>query len=362
MTKIAITADIHFGVPGRLEDLLWAVRVLREYCKHAQIETVIICGDLFHDRQAIAIDILTHVSRFFEETAKEYDQEWIVFPGNHDMFLRHSWDINSISALKNALTVIEGIKAIQIDNKRFIILPFIQYEHAYMRVLSKIHQNVYQEGDILLTHIGVRSAVLNTCFLLKDWSMVDFYNSPFKRIYTGHFHSKQTLHERIHYPGSLIPFKFDEGDVPHGFYVYDTQEDDHKFINIWKAGAKFFPEEKMPPQYYTITDDVIEQLDINDVHNGIVRIALQKDYTMDEKKSMKQKLMMIGAQAVRFYDITKKVQEQKIVSAAPTKDLFKAWVDQDTKGTKDLDVKLLGRLNNEIILEGDEKYVLEDAE
>lgn len=362
MTKVAITADIHFGVPGRLEDLLWAVRVLREYCKHAGIEKVIICGDLFHDRQAIAIDILTHVSRFFDETSQVYQQEWVVFPGNHDMFLRHSWDINSISSMRGHLTVIEDVKAFEIGGKRFIVLPFIQYEKAYMQVLDRIHKKVYQEGDILLTHIGVCSAILNTCFLLKDWSFVNFKHSPFKRIYTGHFHSKQSLFEQIHYPGSLIPFKFDEGDVPHGFYVYDTEQDDHKFINIWKAGAKFFPDEKMPPQYYTITDDVVGQLDINDVSNGIVRIALQKDYTKDEKRAFKEKLLALGAQAVRFLDITKKIEVQKIVSAAPSKDLFKSWVDQDSKGTKDLDVKLLSRLNDEIILEGDEKYVLEDPE
>lgn len=362
MTKIAITADIHFGVPGRLEDLIWSVRVLREYCKHAGIETVIICGDLFHDRQAIAIDLLTHVSRFFEETAQDYQQEWIVFPGNHDMFLRHSWDINSISALKNHLTVIEDIKAFQIDNRRFIVLPFITYEKAYMQVLDKIHRKVYQEGDILLTHIGVNSATLNTCFLLKDWSIVNFINSPFTRIYTGHFHSKQTLYDQIHYPGSLIPFKFDEGDVPHGFYVYDTEADDHKFINIWKAGAKFFPSEKMPPQYYTITDDVIDQLGDGDITNGIVRIAMQKDYTREEKRSFKERILSLGAQAVRFLDLTKKIEVQATISAAPSKDLFRSWVEQDNKGTKDLDVKLLSRLNDEIILEGDEKYVLEDPE
>jgi len=362
MTKIAITADIHFGVPGRLEDLLWAVKVLREYCKHANIETVIICGDLFHDRQAIAIDILSHVTKFFEETAKSYNQEWVVFPGNHDMFLRHSWQINSLSVLKNHLTVIEEIKAIQVDNQRFIILPFVTYEKAYMQLLDKIHKKVYQEGDILLTHVGVNSATLNTCFLLKDWSLVNFRHSPFSKVYTGHFHSKQSLFDQIHYPGSLIPFKFDEGDVPHGFYVYDTDVKDHKFINIWKAGSKFFPDDKMPPQYYTITDDVIDQLDHNDIANGIVRIGIQKDYTRDEKKSMKDKLLSLGAQAVRFLDLTKKIEVQKVISAAPSKDLFKSWVDQDAKGTKELDVKLLSRLNDEIIIEGDEKYVLEDVE
>ena len=118
----------------------------------------------------------------------------------------------------------------------------------------------------------------------------------------------------------------------------------------------------MPPQYYTITDDVIDQLDHNDVANGIVRIAMQKDYTRDEKRALKEKLLVLGAQTVRFLDLTKKIEVQKTISAAPSKDLFKSWVEQDVKGTKELDIKLLSRLNDEIIMEGDEKYVLEDPE
>lgn len=361
MTKVAITADIHFGVPGRLDDLLWACKVLRQYCKLTKIEVVFVCGDLFHDRQSIAIDVLHKVSQFFEETSNDYGQQWIVFPGNHDMFLRHSWEINSLSTLKNNLTVIDDIKIAQIDDRRFWILPFITYEKAYMKVLDRIHKQ-YQEGDVLLTHIGVRNATLNTCFLLKDWSSVTFEHSRFERVYTGHFHSTQSLYDRVYYPGSLIPFKFDEGDVSHGFYVLDVETLEHKFIDIWKAGAKIFPNESMPPQYYTLTDDVIQDLDTQDIAGGMVRVALQKDFTSDEKRAIREHLTSIGAVGVRFMDLTKKIQQKATISEVPTKDLFSSWVENDEKGTKGLDNTLLSKLNNEIITEGDEKYSVEESE
>ena len=138
MSKVAITADIHFGVPDRLMDILWSCRVMREYCQAAEIDTVLILGDLFHDRTAIGIEVLAHVSKFFEETKEKYGQEWIVFPGNHDMFLRHSWEINSLTAMRRNLTVIEEVKLLELDDRRFWVLPFITYEKSFMQVLREI--------------------------------------------------------------------------------------------------------------------------------------------------------------------------------------------------------------------------------
>jgi len=361
MSKVAITADFHFGVPGRLNDILWAARTIREYCKIAQIDTVLILGDMFHDRRSIEIDVLSSVAKFFEETTNEYNQQWIVFPGNHDMFLRHSWDVNSLTTLRKHLTVIEDIKILKIDDTRFWVVPFITYEKPFMKVLRKI-ESQYEDGDILLTHVGVRGATLNTCFLLKDWSTITFEHSKFRRVYTGHFHSKQQIGENVWYPGSPIPFKFDEGDVPHGFYVYDLEEKNHKFINIWKAGEKFFPKEVPPPQFYTITDDVLGQLTETDVKNGIVRIALQKDYTVDERKQMKARLMELGVKTVRWMDLTQKIEKHEVIAATPSRNLFQSWVEIDKSGTKGYDLAILQRLNDEIIHEGDEKYSVEESE
>ena len=367
MTKIAITSDIHFGVPGRTDDILWACRTLREYCARFEIDTVLVLGDLYHNRQIVEIDVNSSVCRFFEETKEEYNQEWIAFPGNHDMFLRHSWEVNSLTALRRHLTIIEEVKLLQIDDTRFWVLPFITYEKAYMRVLKAIVNNpeFRPNEDNLLTHIGIRGATLNTCFMLKDWSVINFEDFPFHRIYAGHFHSKQQIGENVWYPGSPIPFKFDEGDVPHGFYVYDLDEDSHKFVNIWKAGAKFFPDEVPPPQFITLLDELLEQKTANDVKDCMVRVALQRDYTNDEKAEIKQRLLALDARDVRWMELKQKPVEDVDDGEETTElhqDLFAAWVDKDPKGLKGLDQKILTRCNEEVTHEGDELYAVEATE
>lgn len=363
MSKVVFTADIHFGVPGRLDDIVFACRVIREYCHKVGIDTVVVLGDLFHDRRVLDIGVLNSVCKFFEST-DEYDQQWITFPGNHDMFLRHSWDVNSLVPLRKHLTVIEDVKILKLDEQRFWVLPFIQYEKAYMSVVNKIAEK-FEDGDKLLTHVGIRGATLNTCFLLKDWSIVSFEDMPFDRIYTGHFHSKQQIGENVWYPGSPIPFKFDEGDVPHGFYVYDTEQNTHKFVNIWKAAAKIFPDEVPPPQFCTVLDSQISDLDESHVRNNMVRVALDRDYSIDEKRVLKDKLIERGAKAVRWLNLRQKTEverEERSPSHVENRDLFDAWLSADKKGLKDLDKDTLIKAHDEIILEGDEAYAVEESE
>lgn len=359
MANIALLADIHLGVPGRLTDSMWAMRVVREYCRSKNITEVIVLGDLYHNRELLAIDVLQQAVDFFEETAR-YDQRWITFPGNHDLFLRHSWNVSSLAPMRKYLTYINDIKILTIDDKRFWILPFITFEKSYMKVLKRIEEQ-HEEGDTLLTHIGVRGATLNTCFLFKDWSVVDFTWSKFKRIYTGHFHSKQEMKwengNQLWYPGSLIPFKFDEGDIPHGFFVLDTDTNEHKFIDIWKAGAHFFPNETPPPQYCTIPHEQIGQITPTDIKGNIVRIAIDRDFTNEEKRIIKDEFTNMGALQVGWLNLAQKLDVTKANHFhTPSKNLFETWLETDEKGTSELDKRILRQVHQDVVHEGDELY------
>ena len=70
--KIVITADVHFGIKSRLSDCIWATKVIREYTHRNEIDTVLILGDLFHDRVSLNIEVLSNVYNFFKETKENY--------------------------------------------------------------------------------------------------------------------------------------------------------------------------------------------------------------------------------------------------------------------------------------------------
>lgn len=359
MSKLIMVADLHLGVLDRLSDIMWGMRVLRQYAVENEIDTIVGLGDLFHDRESLGIDVVCAAHDYFIE-AKRQNQHWIWFPGNHDMFLRHSWKINSLKPLSSLFTLIDTVKIIKADGVRFWILPFIHFESAYMKVVRQIEER-YEDGDILLTHIGVTGAIKNTCFLLQDWTMVNFEQSPFTQVYTGHFHVTQQVGNNVWYPGSIIPFKFDEGDCPHGFFVFDTKTRSHEFVDILELGRKYFPGEVPPPNYLTIPFEAISDLDGDIISNNIIRVASEKELPHNDRLEIQDHLQKIGARAVRWLNLKreevliKKLQFDK-------EDLFEAWIQADEEGIKGLNSKLLRRLNNEIVREGNERYSYLESE
>lgn len=354
MAKIIKTADIHLGVQGRTEDIFWALRLIRTYASESGIDTIIGLGDLFHDRESLSIDIICAAHDYFLESEKKYKQRWIWFPGNHDMFLKHSWKINSLKPLSSHFTLIDTVKILEIDGVRFWVLPFIHFESAYMRVVKRI-EDQYQDGDILLTHIGVIGAIKNTCFLLQDWSIVNFEQSPFTHVYTGHFHTTQQVGNNVWYPGSPIPFKFDEGDTPHGFFVFDTSTRSHEFIDIWELGRKYLPNETPPPNYLTIPYEALNDLEEEIIRNNIIRVAADRDLLPNERLEIQEHLQKNGVKTVRWLNV-KKEEKRTQKLKFDREDLFEAWLQTDVEGMKGLNLRLLRQLNKEIVKDGNERY------
>lgn len=361
MGKVLITADIHNGVPGKLGDTIWSMNIMRQYASKHGIRDVLILGDLFHDRTNLNIEVLFKAYSVLKN-AKEQDQDWLCFPGNHDMFLKNSWDINSLKPLENVIEIIETRAIKTIHGQKFHILPFIHYEDEYMENLNLIEKK-HQEGDILLTHIGVCGAKLNECFLLKNWSVVDFKDSKFDKVYTGHFHCHQQVGENVWYPGSPIPFRFDEGLVDHGFFVFDTEKREHEFVKIFDIYDEF--DDYCPPDFITVVDkDLMSVLpDLKDNH---VKIVLSKDYTSQEITKIKTILKSKGVKDIKLDLVHKKIDEAKHVSdikqIGTPRENFEAWLKHDNP--KQLEHDLLLKIHDKIELKAEEKVVttMEDDE
>ena len=355
--RIIITADIHNGVPRQTDDCIWSMEVIRKYAHENDISAILVLGDLFHDRFSLDIEVFSKVYDFFDETDRNYNQKWLCFPGNHDMFLKNSWKINSLRPLNRLLTVHEDVSLIKIDGHRFWILPFIHFESAYMNILAKI-EGKHEEGDVLLTHIGINGATLNECFLLKNWNIVTFEDSPFDRVYTGHFHCMQQVGKNVWYPGSPIPFRFDEGVVDHGFFIYDMESREHEFIKIFEIG----PSENRPPDYLTIPQ---EDIDPDDLPGNKIRVILDREHTGNELDEIRSDLMEQGAVSVSWIrtkekelDIKKAQLEGANISSIDK--MFEAWLEYDDP--KNMNNDLLIKLNDQVVQESKEKIVMEEVE
>lgn len=357
--KVLFVADVHFGIGNRLNDVIWAMKSVREYAKNNGIKYVFILGDLFHDRAKITTDVSCAAYDFFNEAKNEYGQTWITFAGNHDMWARAGWSITAIRPLSDVLTVFSDVSLIKIDNQRFWLVPFIYFEDVYMKLMDEIYKH-YQPGDVLLTHVGVHNATLNECFLVKHWSVVDFTNAPFDRIYAGHFHCHQQVGKNMWYVGSPIPFKFDEGVVAHGFIEFNLKTRNHKFIDIFKTSTIPNP----PPDFPTITDESLNDIESLPIAGNNIRVVLGRDYSTTELSEMRDKLVARGARRVSWM----KTRGEEISLVEPTNseipssfdslNLLKTWVGMD-KPTH-IDSDFLFRLNEDIINAGNERISVEE--
>lgn len=343
VVKIILTADIHAGIPGKIDDCIWSLDLIYKYAKKNDINHIFIMGDLFHDRDHINIEVSNKVYDFFNNHS---DIQWLVFIGNHDMFLKNSWRINSVRPLNKLITVIEDISLVKIGNARFWIAPFIHYESVYMKLIKELDEKC-KPDDILLTHIGVNSAELNVCFLHKNWNIIELDNTNFYRIYAGHFHCHQQVGDKLWYAGSPIPFRYDEGIVEHGFIVYDTDEREHDFVPTYDIAHKYGVNH-IPPDYITITDDNLS--DQNKLSGNNVRIALSREYSNNELTEIQSNLRQQGANEITFRYPKDKREEIADLgqTTVQTDELFEAWVDHDDKSKK-YKKDLLLKLNKELL-------------
>ena len=350
--KLLISCDIHCGVPGRLKDNIWSINTINQYALNNNIKDVIILGDLFHDRVNLNIQVLNNVYDQLKK-CKESGIKWSAFPGNHDQYMKNSWENNSLHPLEELIDLTEEVGIKTFDGRRFWIVPFIYYEKDYMDVIEKLNSKVSEE-DILLTHIGIKGASLNECFLLKNWSIIDLENTKFKKIISGHFHCHQTV-GKVCYPGSPIPFRYDEGVVDHGFLVLDTDTAEVEFVNI-----REIPSDYLPPDFITILDtDIKEHVEM--YKNNNVRLVITENHTANEILQIKNEIRKNGAISVSQMMTKKEICNVKEISGQPNtpESFFKEFTIADKP---DLDLELLYKLHDIVKKEADQRHVIEEVD
>lgn len=336
--KIILTADWHFGYQGRLVDIKWAFKTLLTHCIKNDIKYIFILGDLTHDRETISHDVSNTITNLLELAAKA-SVNVLSIVGNHDMFYRYQWAINSIKPFSKHLTLIDSVQWFKLNNRKFWCIPFIEHEQTFMKVVHAINKQASSE-DILLTHIGIASAKMNMCFLVQNWNIISFEDTVFNRIYAGHFHCTQQIGSKAWYVGSPIPFRFDEGFIEHGFFEYDIEQNKHKFIDIFKIGKG-----KRPPEFLTVTSDNIEDV-INNCKNNKIKVLIKEE---DDINKIKTRLKEAGAINVT----TVKPKEEKLELNQSTKfsnsnNIFESWLKFDDP--KHLNHDLLIKLEKEVRL------------
>ena len=222
--KFAFIADPHLSrygqdkiedetnLPERLHSIKNALYEVGDYCYENDIETIIIGGDLYHNKSiiyAIAQDLILD---FFEQYK---DLEFWILDGNHDLSGKGA---NVVSALRPIVKCpnVEWVTQTPVGNDHFICIP---YSHD---VVNQVKTN---KNKILISHFGLSEGVLNSGMsIVSDISIKDLVGK-YELVLLGHYHKPQEIIRddiRIYYVGSLIQLDWGEKGEEKRFLVVDT--------------------------------------------------------------------------------------------------------------------------------------------
>lgn len=216
--KSLLAADFHFssysndkidektGLTERLSGIYQAILYMIEYARSNQIYSVIVAGDIFHNKSIIHS---LGLSVFLDIIRQNPDISWIIISGNHDLSSMTGNGVSAIKSLDNEKNVTTIHKTTQHDNILFV--PW--------NPLTMIDDLKNGKTEYAVAHLGLNEAVLNSGIsLVSDIGLKDL--KQYKKVYLGHYHTNQIV-GNCEYVGSLIQLDWNDKNQEKVFKVID---------------------------------------------------------------------------------------------------------------------------------------------
>lgn len=229
--KAIMYTDIHFGHKGNskihnqdCEDFIdWMIDVGKKH----NCDTCFFLGDHHHQRASINILTLNYSLRSLEKLSNSFSQIFFI-PGNHDLYYRDKRDIQSAEWARN-------IKGITIVNEFFkegdvTIAPWL--------VGNDFNKIKKMNSKYLMGHFELPHFLMNAMVKMPDHGEINLKDfSGFEKIFTGHFHHRQSQHN-VNYIGNAFPHNYsDAWDDDRGVTILEWGGDFHHIA--WPDAPKY---------------------------------------------------------------------------------------------------------------------------
>jgi DNA repair exonuclease SbcCD nuclease subunit len=245
MSKALIFSDLHIHSHkdrvDRLEDCIKVLDWVFEQAFENNCRYIFFLGDLFHERSKI--DVRNYLKTFdvFKKHLidKKNNLKVYLLVGNHDMYHRERWDINSVKPLGAIpqVTVVEYPQQTLIEDVKIDWMP---YTENPINDLKELKEKNSGPGDVLFGHMSVHGALLNLCYETKSDVFVEHDNdmipvdasvfSDWEMVFLGHYHGPQNINEKIEYVGSPLELSFGESFQEKHIIILDLKTLKKKYV------------------------------------------------------------------------------------------------------------------------------------
>lgn len=269
---IAFT-DIHFGLKSNgavhNEDCWKFIQWATDLGKKYECDACFFLGDWHNNRSTVNILTLNYSLRSLEHLNANFQRVFFI-PGNHDLYYRDKRDIQSVEWARH-------LRNVQLCNDWFIdsdvvIAPWlVGDDHKRIPKLS---------AKYMFGHFELPKFLMNARVEMPDHGEIKHEHfQGIERVFTGHFHMRQTRHN-ITYIGNCFPHNYsDAGDDRRGAMILE-----------WGAEPEFhsWPDQ---PTYRTYNlSEVLTDTDNLLKSNMHVRLTLDVDISYEEAAYIKETL------------------------------------------------------------------------
>lgn len=277
-SEIGLFSDPHYGVHRNSE--IWHKIALQhakwaaDEFKQRGIKDILIPGDIFHDRNDIAVNTL-HVATDIFDIFRNFNI--VITVGNHDAYYRDNSTVNSVSILRgwSNITVIDKLLVTNFKNKKIAFCPWGQD-------ITEV-----PECDLIVGHFEINSFKMNAFKVCTAGAKASDFTDRAKLTISGHFHHRD---ERKYKNGTILyvgsPYQQDWGDynTTKGLYILDLESLKYEFIenNISPKYTKIIYSEvasgKLAPEQIknTITNNIVKLIVDKQLDPAVADVLVRK--------------------------------------------------------------------------------------
>lgn len=317
-----VTAD---GSNQRLIDIITSMDLALAYAAETR-QSIIHCGDLFHDRKGVRPEVLHWVGDWLLH-ARALKVPLFILAGNHDMSINGD-GTSSIRGLVSAATIIDRECVHRVDGFNIAFLPYTD---------DPKHVRQYTAGLTdcagLVAHLGLgdpkhADAIPADYEVPGAINVADLNPQRFTQVFLGHYHNHQQVIENVWYVGSPLQLSFKEAGQRKGFMTWTPGSPPELLENISsprfiKAEGDVIPPEARPIDHVWLTGvDRASQADIStqaEERVGVTRVDIARRESVAARIASGTK----GADLLRSYVKTVAPQE----SPAEVEELIAVGLD-----------------------------------
>lgn len=286
MAKIACFTDIHFGAKNNSEQhnkecfefVKWFIS------QSSQCDAIVFLGDWHENRSAIHIGTLDYSSAAAEELNKMGKPVFFCV-GNHDLLNRNTREVYSTRHFQNLehFNIVSHPEIVKIPNSNsdMLVTPFL-FSDEYETELPK-----YLTIPIWFGHFEFKDFVVTGSTVKMQHGPDHNSYKNVKRIFSGHFHKRQTI-GNVTYIGNTFPTSFaDTNDTDRGMMIYDTEADTCQFINWDNA-----------PRYIRVKASDIISGNVKIDNKCCIKCIDDTQLTYEDALKLKQQVASLGARQI----------------------------------------------------------------